>query len=110
MHELWGEARMAGVTESLHEMSQAALSGLRSGGGWKKAEEGRPGDAGKIALAISGSVAVADGCRAGDARGRRDAALAREPIREGNWPQESLGERRGAESDAEFQGARDDDS
>ena len=53
---------MAGVAESLHEMSEAAVSGLRSGGGREEAEEGRAGDTGEIALAISRGVAVADGC------------------------------------------------
>src|SRR5881394_2397239 len=100
---------MAAVAESLHEMSEAAVSGLRSRSGREEAEEGRVGGAGEIALAISGGVAATDGCCAGDAGRRRDAALAREQIREGGWPNESLGEGRSAESDTEFQGARDDD-
>src|SRR4051812_33087781 len=68
VYELWRAVRLEGVAEPLHEMSEAAVSALRSGSGWEEAEEGRPEGAGEIALAISGGVAVADGCRAGDVR------------------------------------------
>ena len=53
---------MGDAPESLHEVSEAAVSAVRPGSGWEEAEEGRPGGAGEIAVAISGGVAVADGC------------------------------------------------
>src|SRR5436190_12974293 len=90
-------------------MSEAVVSGLRSGSGREETEEGGSGGAGEIAVAISGGVAVAYGRGTGDAGGRGHAPLARDKIWKNSWPNESLGEGRGPESDPEFQGAWDDD-
>src|SRR3954469_24441751 len=101
---------MEGTPESLHEMPEAVVSGLRSRGGWPRAEEGGPEGAGEIVVALSRGVAVADGHRTGDAGRRGNATVAGEKIREGDWPNESLGQGRGAEPDPKFQGTRDGDS
>src|ERR1700692_1822034 len=101
---------MGAAPEFVHEMPEAALPGLRPRNGGARAETRGVGGAGEIALAVSGGVTVAGGRGAGVVRRRGNAALTGEKIRQGRWPNESLGERRSAESDAEFQGARDDDS
>src|ERR1700730_10794610 len=101
---------MAAAPEPVHEMPEAAVSGLRSGGGGAGAETRRSRDAREIALALPGSVAVAAKRRARFVRGRGHAVTAREKVWSGDGPGELVGERRSAKPDAKFQGARNGDS
>src|ERR1700704_1830790 len=97
---------MVAASELVHGLPEAALSGLRSGGGGARVEARDAGDAREIALAISRSVAVATERGASVARRRRDAVIARGKIRSRKWRSKSLGQRRSAKPDAKLQGAR----
>src|SRR3954469_25846746 len=95
------------ASESLRRLRETALPRLRPGGGWTRVDARETGHARKIALALSRGSAAAVEYGADYTRRRLDAASAGAWVRREDWPNESMGERRGPESDAEFQGAWD---